>query len=1698
MISKSTKLTGLFILISFLSVFGQVSTYTFAQFGGTYNSISSTGTKAVGVTGIIDDEVRSNFPIGFNFTFNGATYTAFGLSANGWISMGSGNPVSSTTPISGGTTNNIISAFGRDLQGMNASLNSTLTTGSNTILTTNPAFFAVGDSVYATTGFPTSGAVVTAVSGNSVVTSVNATGASTTAGLRRKGYIYYQTLGAAPNRTLVVEWDRFSRFGTTTVDNLSFQIRLTETSNMVEVMYGVCTTTTTANNTCQVGLRGNSTADFNNRLVATTATWATSSPGTLNTSSCAYSATLVPVSGQVYQWDPNIQPIDAGVSALINPLTSGCYGSSENMVVTINNYGSTSLTNIPVTIVVSGAATQTSNATFTGTLAPMSSTNFTVATLNMSAAGNYTFNAFTSMPGDGTAANDAMAQATRTVIAPSALPQAVSFTGFTGTNLTTVFPLWRESTGATVPAGTTSGWTSQTGLNGVGNITARLNLYTTTRNEWIVGPKFNAAFNSQLTFDAAITAFGALTTYSAMGSDDKVRVMVSTDCGVSYTPIYTISATNSLTTSFTNFAVSLGAYAGQDIIVAFLAQDGPTDDTEDYDFHLDNINILNAIPADAGVSAMTSPLATGCYSANENVVVTIDNNGTSAITNIPVTVIVSGAVSQTINATYTGTINPSASANFTVGLLNMTTAGTYTFNAFSSLAGDGNAFNDAMAQTTRTVIASSPLPQIVSFTGYTGANLTTVFPLWRESTGATVPAGITSGWTSQTGLNGAGNITARLNLYTTSRNEWIVGPKISATANTQLSFDAAITGFGALTTYSAMGSDDKVRVMVSTDCGVSYTPIFTVSATNSLTTSFTNFVVSLGAYAGQDIIVAFLAQDGPTDDAEDYDFHLDNINIMNASASDAGVSAMTSPAVSGCYSANENVVVTLNNYGVAAISNIPVTVIVSGAVSQTLNATYTGTIAPSATASFTVGTLNMSTAGTYTFNASTSLAGDANTFNDAMAQTTRVVVATSTLPQLVSFTGYTGANLSTPFPLWSEATGSVVPGGTTSTWTSQTGLNGVGNVTARINLLAVSKADWILGPKFTATSSSQLTFDAAITGAGALTTYSAMGSDDMVRVMVSTDCGASYAPVFTVSATNSLTSAFTNYVVSLSAYAGQDIIVGFLATDGPVNDVESYDFHLDNINIYNPVSNDAGVTALVTPGTIGCYGASENVAVTINNYGSNAISNIPVTVIVSGAVSQTINATYTGTIAPSATANFTVGTLNMTTAGTYSFDASTGLAGDGNTSNDNMIQVTRTQVAPVSVPQSVSFTGFTGANLTTVFPNWIEAAGSPNPGGTTSLWTSQTGLNGVGNITARLNLYTTTRNEWIVGPKITAGSSSQITFDAAVTDWNSTTVAAAMGSDDMVRVMVSTDCGVTYAPVFTVSATNSLSTTFTNFTVSLGAYAGQDIIVAFFATDGPVNDTEDYDFHLDNINICTTPSAPASPIAAGICTGTTATISSGTVTGTPYWYNVPTGGSVVSTSTVYTTPTLTANTTYYIADSTGCGIGPRTPVTVTVSPIPSLTVTTSDTVLCLGNTATLTVTGATTYSWTGVGSGSSVVVTPTATTVYTVTGSNTGCDASATINQVVSACTGIDNTLMNSNGINLFPNPTQSNITVVVSNMTGPMWLEVYDAIGKKIITKSLNANNTTLSLSDLESGIYVYKINDVNGAVKVGKIVKE
>jgi hypothetical protein len=179
--------------------------------------------------------------------------------------------------------------------------------------------------------------------------------------------------------------------------------------------------------------------------------------------------------------------------------------------------------------------------------------------------------------------------------------------------------------------------------------------------------------------------------------------------------------------------------------------------------------------------------------------------------------------------------------------------------------------------------ASVALPVCIDFTGFTGANLNTLFPNWFEAVGTT-PAGTTSAWTNTTL---GGSTTAKINLYLATRQEWIIGPRILATATTALEFSAAITDFNstAADPNGMTGTDDKVMVKVSTDCGVTWTTLYTFDATNTeslrASAQLTGQTINLAAYAGQNIIIAFHATDGPLDEAPDYDFHIDNVCIRN-------------------------------------------------------------------------------------------------------------------------------------------------------------------------------------------------------------------------------------------------------------------------------------------------------------------------------------------------------------------------------------------------------------------------------------------------------------------------------------------------------------------------------------------------------------------------------------------------------------------------------------------------------------------------------------------------------------------------------------------------------------------------------------------------------------------------------------------------
>jgi gliding motility-associated-like protein len=151
----------------------------------------------------------------------------------------------------------------------------------------------------------------------------------------------------------------------------------------------------------------------------------------------------------------------------------------------------------------------------------------------------------------------------------------------------------------------------------------------------------------------------------------------------------------------------------------------------------------------------------------------------------------------------------------------------------------------------------------------------------------------------------------------------------------------------------------------------------------------------------------------------------------------------------------------------------------------------------------------------------------------------------------------------------------------------------------------------------------------------------------------------------------------------------------------------------------------------------------------------------------------------------------------------------------------------------------------------------------------------------------------------------------------------------------------------------------------------------------------------------------TTTTAPvpgtASVTPTSICGGSPVTLTLSGYTGSIQWQSAPVSGGPFTniagaTTTPYVTASLSSNTCFR-AVVTGCSSANSNVVCVTINPSPTVTV--NSPTICLGESAILTGTGATNYSWSTGAIINPINVAPIATTSYTVTGSIGGCTATA-------------------------------------------------------------------------------------------------
>ncbi|MBH8570613.1 fibronectin type III domain-containing protein [Microvirga sp. STS02] len=265
---------------------GQALNYTTtsaANVAGTFTDLGTSG-SVISTSGT-DDANSAAQNIGFTFSYNGASFTQFVLNTNGLVRLGSAAP---------SAANMFAQYEGGTLVGVDP-ISSTAAADMNLLMPFN-------FDLQAGTGTPE---------------------------------YRVATTGTAPNRVCTVQWKNVSDksdANQTQYANFTFQLKLYETSNRVEFVYGTATasTNTAIGRYPTVGIKGSGPANGQTVLVSKTsssAQWSTSTfiTGQYTGSTHNFRANVGPDAGRTYRFDtgtPAAAPANDNCSGAI-ALTPG-------------------------------------------------------------------------------------------------------------------------------------------------------------------------------------------------------------------------------------------------------------------------------------------------------------------------------------------------------------------------------------------------------------------------------------------------------------------------------------------------------------------------------------------------------------------------------------------------------------------------------------------------------------------------------------------------------------------------------------------------------------------------------------------------------------------------------------------------------------------------------------------------------------------------------------------------------------------------------------------------------------------------------------------------------------------------------------------------------------------------------------------------------------------------------------------------------------------------------------------------------------------------------------------------------------------------------------------------------------------------------------------------------------------------------
>lgn len=231
-------------------------------------------------------------------------------------------------------------------------------------------------------------------------------------------------------------------------------------------------------------------------------------------------------------------------------------------------------------------------------------------------------------------------------------------------------------------------------------------------------------------------------------------------------------------------------------------------------------------------------------------------------------------------------------------------------------------------------------------------------------------------------------------------------------------------------------------------------------------------------------------------------------------------------------------------------------------------------------------------------------------------------------------------------------------------------------------------------------------------------------------------------------------------------------------------------------------------------------------------------------------------------------------------------------------------------------------------------------------------------------------------------------------------------------------------------------------------------------------------------FSLPTLSI--TSSAPA------ICAGQTSTLTAAGAAS--YSWNGIAGSASQTVS-----PPATSIYTLVGTDANSCS--GQALFTQSVMPLPLLNASTSSAMICAGQTAVLTASGAISYTWNGIAGNATLAINPASTSVYTLAGTNAdNCTAQALFTQNVSLCTGLSREAGN-DALLAYPNPGQGQI---ILEGAGVQVMHVMNNLGQETaFSVQYGPEKNTIDLQNAPAGIYFILVKQ-GAHIKTVKVIRE